>query len=707
MIERFRNLKIAVRIYALAALGFIGLGILAAVTLSSLATIGKDLTQITKRDLPINATLRHLTEDQLGQAIIFERALRLGNIRGDSSELPTELEKFAALGKKIAKDLKEFDELIAASEASLEPGPIKDEIDRIQGEAALITRDHAAFESEAQAIFSEIRRMMESGASDPARLKVISDRAHSLEQMQTKTDARVVAIFEAFSKLTEEEVNHALANEKAAVVAVTVTITIVVILTLSVGWVIVTSITRPVGGLTVSMKLMADGNLSEPVPTMFFRDEVQDMATAMEVFRQAMARARALEESLDVERKRRERRNEEMNQLVGIFGASIGAVFRRIVSSSVSLVSDAGGMTSQSTATRDMADSVFQEASASSEGASALAAASEEMLATAREIALQIDRSAQIIDKAVSAAGSSRTEVGRLQETTVQISEVVKLIRDISTQTNLLALNATIEAARAGEAGKGFAVVASEVKALATQTTKATEEISEKIGRVEAVSRSTGDAILQITDLINEVSSFVSGIVSAVQEQDATLQEMVRQIDHLASSAGTVRSNIDLIKEQAGHVQTGSAGITKVADGLKEESNVLSKEVETFLGAMSNTSSEDGSFSTYKVETVGRVKAGSRNWSFPVVEVSSAHAVLTGHIDMPAGEMIMIDIDGLDTGLRARIASAEKGRCVVQFPLDIDHLEKMRKLIARMATGSAQKVKRTEQNVANLRQEAA
>jgi methyl-accepting chemotaxis protein len=289
-------------------------------------------------------------------------------------------------------------------------------------------------------------------------------------------------------------------------------------------------------------------------------------------------------------------------------------------------------------------------------------------------------------------AGESRGEVVRLQETTSQIVEVVKLIRDISAQTNLLALNATIEAARAGEAGKGFAVVASEVKSLANQTTRATEEISEKIARVGEVSRSAGDAILTITDMIGEIDSFVTGIVSAAQEQDVTLQEMVRNIDHLSMSASTVNSRIVEIKGQAGVVQDGAGGVTRVAEGLKSESDLLSREVETFLGAMRDTSAEEDAFATQQIDAGARSQAQGRDWIGRVVEVSCAHAVVSPTIDVPAGAMISIDIDGLGTKLSARVASTEGGRSVIQFPLDTGHLAKMRKLIRAMSVdGSARR----------------
>ena len=149
-------------------------------------------------------------------------------------------------------------------------------------------------------------------------------------------------------------------------------------------------------------------------------------------------------------------------------------------------------------------------------------------------------------------------------------------------------------------------------------------------------------------------------------------------------SASTVNSRVVEIKGQAGVVQDGAGGVTRVAEGLKSESDLLSREVETFLGAMRDTGATEDAFATRRIEAGARTDAGGRPWSGRALEVSCAHAVVTPAIDVAAGEMVTIDIDGLCAGLPARVASTEGGRTVIQFPLDTGHLAKMRKLIGGM-----------------------
>jgi methyl-accepting chemotaxis protein len=681
-----RNLRIAVRIYTLAAVCLVGLAILGIVSVTNMAKIGRDLTDITARDLPINATLRLITEHQLEQAIVIEKSLRLANIPGDRGKLAESIAQVTSLDQLLGTEVSELETKLKEAQAEVADDGERNLLAGLIRDFADIRQDYGAYQSGVRKLLEDASRMAERADSD--EMAALSRRADELETMQATLNDRIVAKFEAFAAFTEGRVKRSLADEQAAIRVIGLTAVMAFSLALVLGWMIARSIVTPVQRLTGSMTRMAGGDLTVPVDQPFFRDEIRDMADTMEIFRSGMERSRALEAQQEADRAKRQLRNDEMNQLVGIFGASIGAVFRRIVASSVGLVGDADTMSRQSVATLEMAEYVARDAGTSAEGASTLAAASEEMLATAQEITQQIDRAAQVVERAVEAARESRSEVERLQETTAEIGEVVKLIRDISAQTNLLALNATIEAARAGEAGKGFAVVASEVKTLANQTTRATEEITEKIARVANVSQSTGDAIHQITDLIGEINGFISGIVVAAQEQDATLQDMVRSIDHVAGSAGTVKGSVEQIKDQAGIVQDGAAGITGVGEALKAECDLLSNEVETFLGAIRDTGADDDSFTTHTVDTAAQVASGTRTWSVRVTELSSAHAVLSTELAVPAGEMITIDIDGLGRGFRARIASTQGGCSIVQFPLDTGHIAKMRKLVVDMS-GSA------------------
>ena len=194
--------------------------------------------------------------------------------------------------------------------------------------------------------------------------------------------------------------------------------------------------------------------------------------------------------------------------------------------------------------------------------ASTVASASEQLRSSIEEIARQVTQSTAIAGQAVEEAQRSTAMISGLREGAQKIGEVVNMIQDIAEQTNLLALNATIEAARAGEAGKGFAVVASEVKALATQTAKATEEIAQQVGEIQSATGTAVDAIDSINKIINEISEISTSISSAVEEQGAATQEVAKNISGVSDASsetgrlvGDVQGAADELSQMATRLQ--------------------------------------------------------------------------------------------------------------------------------------------------------
>ena len=156
----------------------------------------------------------------------------------------------------------------------------------------------------------------------------------------------------------------------------------------------------------------------------------------------------------------------------------------------------------------------------------------------------QLHEATGIVRRASSMAGEANETMGMLATAAQRIDEVVGFIRTIAGQTNLLALNATIEAARAGEAGRGFAVVASEVKALATQTAKATEEISSQIAEVQSAAKRAVDNVSAITTVMGEIDRFTATIATAVNQQNTATAEITENIRQAAAGTADVARGI-------------------------------------------------------------------------------------------------------------------------------------------------------------------
>jgi methyl-accepting chemotaxis protein len=219
-----------------------------------------------------------------------------------------------------------------------------------------------------------------------------------------------------------------------------------------------------------------------------------------------------------------------------------------------------------------------------------VASGTEEMSASIKEISQSAGHAAKTAQSAVNLAEKTNATVTKLGESSIEIGQVIKVITSIAEQTNLLALNATIEAARAGEAGKGFAVVASEVKALANQTAKATEEISSKIQAIQIDTKSSVEAIREITKVINEINDISNTIASAVEEQTATTNEMARNVSEAAKGSGEISENIAGVAQAAASTTQGAIDSQTAATELSK----LATELQALVNGADTGDSSGG-----------------------------------------------------------------------------------------------------------------
>jgi methyl-accepting chemotaxis protein len=257
---------------------------------------------------------------------------------------------------------------------------------------------------------------------------------------------------------------------------------------------------------------------------------------------------------------------------------TVSLVSQQLIEASKALAVESANMSEGS----DKANGELARASTSATGAAenarSIASAGEALASTVSDIANRLNVSGQITADAVREAEQVTAIVSTLSEAAGKIDDVVQLINNIAGQTNLLALNATIEAARAGEAGRGFAVVASEVKALANQTAKATEDIQNQIGNVQAASRSSVQAISRISEIIGSISRDSHEISSAVHQQGAATSSIVAGIHRtlqdtqaLASTLSTIGATVATNQQSARRVNGQTAELKLHADKLAEE----------------------------------------------------------------------------------------------------------------------------------------
>jgi methyl-accepting chemotaxis protein len=344
------------------------------------------------------------------------------------------------------------------------------------------------------------------------------------------------------------------------------------------------SISGALAAMVGAMSRLAGGDVRVEIPGTGRKDEIGEMAGAVEVFKTNMIEAERLRaEQVEAERRQAARRKADMRGLADAFEAAVGEIVETVSSAATELEASANTLTKAAERSQELATAVAAASEEASTNVQSVSSASEEMTSSINEISRQVQESSRVAGEAVDQAQNTNHRVSELSKAASRIGDVVELINTIAGQTNLLALNATIEAARAGEAGRGFAVVASEVKALAEQTAKATGEISQQISGIQAATGDSVVAIKEISDTIGRMSEISSTIAAAVEEQGAATQEISRNIMHAAQGTAQVSGNIADVERGAGETGSASAQVHSAAQSLSSESNRLKLEVTKFL----------------------------------------------------------------------------------------------------------------------------
>ena len=346
-------------------------------------------------------------------------------------------------------------------------------------------------------------------------------------------------------------------------------------------------VAKPIAQLKAMMQLLAGNDLTADVPGTERRDEVGEMARAVEVFKKNGLEVERLKADQQAAEKRAaEQRKADMIKMADSFEGAVGEIIETVSSASTELEASASTLTSTAERAQELTTMVASASEEASTNVQSVASATEELTSSVNEISRQVQESARMAHEAVEQARKTNDRVGELSKAAARIGDVVELINTIAGQTNLLALNATIEAARAGEAGRGFAVVASEVKALAEQTAKATGEIGQQISGIQAATQESVGAIKEISGTIEKLSEISATIASAVEEQGAATQEISRNVQQAAQGTQQVSSNIVDVQRGASETGTASSQVLSAAQSLSSDSNRLKLEVGKFLNTV-------------------------------------------------------------------------------------------------------------------------
>lgn len=348
-------------------------------------------------------------------------------------------------------------------------------------------------------------------------------------------------------------------------------------------WYMVGRILRPVTVLAEATQKIANEELDIEIPFVERTDQLGDLAQSVQTLKErSIERVHLARTREDGERAETERQTAIKGMIEGFRTRSLN-LLSSVEQTAGHLDSTARELSALATESASHANETVHSSSETSGNVQTVASAAEELAASIGEISSQVARTTEVVGRASLETRNTNEKVEGLAASAAKIGEVVTLIQAIAEQTNLLALNATIEAARAGEAGKGFAVVAAEVKDLATQTSKATEEIGSQISAIQDATRESVQAIAQITSIMEEVDSYTSTIAAAVEEQGSATAEISHSVQRASVGTQAVSENMANLSNSVQATSGTSEQVLSASGDLWEKTEALKDEVETFL----------------------------------------------------------------------------------------------------------------------------
>ena len=430
---------------------------------------------------------------------------------------------------------------------------------------------------------AKIRPMTEAVASFKGALSTIFTSFRDKEtqiSIMSKTSQKVVAGVSDIGLSLSDSVTSVSKRAYYATIFLAVASLLVAMM---VALLLSRTVSRPLSTMTKTMIDLSKGNLNLDVIGLNRRDEVGEMANAIEVFKNTAKDRVVLEAQQEQERKRQVDRAETINQLVEQFQSTATEIMDTVSNRAEEMHGVATTMTSAAELTSGRAETVSSASMDTSNNVQTVAAAANQMATVVSNIAKQMDEATAMSEEAMKSTSQATENVVELTKTADNIGNIVGLIQDIAEQTNLLALNATIEAARVGEAGRGFLVVANEVKSLANQTARATEEISKNINEIQDSTSKAATSIDTVNNQISNLTSVSTSIATSVEEQHSNTNEISRNIMEVAESAGVVSKDIVDVTAAADQTDSAAKTVLSASSELTDQASILNKTVNAFL----------------------------------------------------------------------------------------------------------------------------
>ena len=568
------KMKIGTRIVAMVAGMLSALVVVGGVAVYIMQEIGNELHDIAKEDIPLS---RHVTEvalNQLEQAVVFERALRLGENPAEAKHLAELISRFRRTGEKVNKEFKEAEHIAQEATKEASSAAARAKFGVFLKELEALDHAHAVYERHAL----ELMTLLANG-----ELKRGGALATKVEAEEEVIDHKVKALVRQIEAFTKEATDKASAHETTGLLVILVLTAIAFLISILQAFVIIRGITRPLRTAVEALDGLAQGDTSIEVVGTERGDEVGDVARGLEVFKQGLIERAELQKEQEAAQSEQQQRAKAVEDLCSNFETSIGEVVGTVSSSATQMQSTASSMSTTADSASQQAAAVAAASEQATVNVQTVASAAEQMSNSVSEISRQVTRSTEIASRAVGEADKTNATVEGLSEAATKVGDVVQLISEIAEKTNLLALNATIESAPAGDAGKGFAVVANEVKSLAEQTGKATDEIGEQITAIQNETGNAVEAIKGIGTIIEEISGITTSIASAVEEQSAATQEIARNCQEAAKGTGEVSGTITQVNQAASDTGSAATQVLQSAESLASQSDRMRVEVEEFL----------------------------------------------------------------------------------------------------------------------------